>query len=401
MTRGTDITSMKRSYRTVTGADIPDKVVILLQRENELRYGENPMQGAAQFMIRAIAGNKEKMMKEECLADLVSIELSRAGGKSGWSATNYMDVTKALDVLKFFEEPSVAVMKHLVPSGFATQHEGNSLADIYRKARDADARSAFGSVVVFNRPVDVASAEAVMESYVECVVAPSFEEGTTEIFEKKKDIRVITYDGLDDIPKYKDDDVEGIFDMKVLPGGRAILQQPYVSSIRGPEDLITDPYVMRKKVAQDPVARDPTEAEIKDMLTAWYVNVGGVRSNGIVVVKDGVTVSVGSGQQERVGAVEQAIVKGYQKAMDREGVEYNPLYGISNINELDVDPFDGAVLSSDAFFPFRDSIDRIADVGMKAIIQPFGSVRDHEVIKALNEYDMAAAVTLERCFSHH
>lgn len=392
MARGTDVTAMKRTYRTPVAGEFPDELTIGLESESALRYGENPNQPAAVYRFKGIS-----------LAELTNIRLTKTG-KGGLSATNFMDVARALEVLKFFEAPSAAVMKHLIPSGFATQHEGNSLDDIYRKARDADARSAFGSIVVLNRPLDKTTAEAVMDSYVEGVAAPEYEKGTMEILERKKDIRAIQFSNLEKLPRFIGDDVEGLYDLKVLPTGRVIAQKPYLSSIKGPEELVLDPLVRKKDKETGTettyvVERDPTPRELRDMLTAWYVNLG-VRSNGIVFVKDGITVAVGAGQQERVGAVEQAIIKTYQKAMDREGIPYSSLEGASGRENLSVNPLEGAVISSDAFFPFRDSIDISAKVGITAVIQPGGSVRDYEVIEAVNEHNMAMAFTLERCFAH-
>jgi len=387
MARGTDVTDMKRSYRTAVAGDFPREFSIGLQKESDLRYGENPNQPAAVYRF-----------KGSSLAELTDIRLARSG-KGGLSATNFMDVARALDVLKFFADPSAAVMKHLIPSGFATQHNGNSLANIYRKARDADARSAYGSVVVFNRPLDKASAEAVMESYVEGVAAPEYEEGSMGILEAKKDLRVILYSNLDKLPKFAEDNTEGLYDLKVLPTGRVIAQKPYLTSIKSAKDLVLDPLVKDKDGKEFVVARDPTQEELEDMLTAWYVNLG-VRSNGIVFVKDGVTVAVGSGQQERVGAIEQAIVKAYQKAMDRLDFNYNALNGAPFRDTFASSTLRGAVCSSDAFFPFRDSIDLLASTGVSAIIQPGGSVRDSEVIQAVNEHGMAMSYTLERCFGH-
>ncbi len=388
MSRGTDVNNMKRAYRTAVAGEFPDRLTVELEKEGDLRYGENPNQPAATYRLRGTS-----------LPELTDIRVVKSG-KGGLSATNLMDVTRALETLKFFPNPSVSVMKHVVPSGFATKFQGNSLDDIYTKARDADARSAFGSVVVLNRPLDKATAEAIMSTYVEVVAAPEYEERTMDILGRRKDIRVATFSNLDRLPKFTGDDTEGLYDLKVLPTGRVIVQKPYLSSIRGPDDLITDSLV-RKDGSEYVVKRDPTLEELEDLLTAWYVNVGGVRSNGIVFVKDGVTVAVGSGQQERVGAIEQAIIKAYQKAMDREGVEYDPLEGTLLRNRLSLNPLYGAVMSSDAFFPFRDSIDRIARVGVTGVIQPGGSIRDYEVIQAVNEHGMTMAYTLERCFSHH
>jgi phosphoribosylaminoimidazolecarboxamide formyltransferase/IMP cyclohydrolase len=388
--RGTDVTDMKRKYRTVVAGEFPGELALKLTKGFDLRYGENPNQPAAVYEFASP------------LAKLTDIRLAKSG-KGGLSATNLMDVARALDILKFFERPSVAVMKHLVPSGFAKEYECSSLDEIYMQARDADARSAFGSVVVFNCPVSKMAAESVVSTYVEGVAAPEYEDGALGVLETKKDLRAMLYSNLSSLPRFVGDDTMGLYDMKVLPTGRVVVQAPYLSSIRSAKDLVLDPLVRKKgedgMVREYVVDRDPAPQELDDLLTAWYVNIG-VRSNGIVIVKDGVTLAVGSGQQERVGAVEQAITKAYQKAMDREGVEYDPLDGAFFRHRLNKNPLEHAVMSSDAFFPFRDSLDIAACVGISAVIQPGGSLRDDEVIRAANENDMAMAFTLERCFGH-
>lgn len=386
MTRGTDVTDMKRNYRMVVEGEFPSALGIELQKESDLRYGENPNQPAAMYKLNGTN-----------IANVTNIRLAKSG-KGGLSATNFMDVTRALEILKFFEVPAVAVMKHLVPSGFARQFNEKSLDNIYQQARDADARSAFGSIVVFNRPVNKATAETIMSSYVEGVAAPEFEKGTMEILERKKDIRAILYSNLDKISRFVGDDVNGFYDIKGLPTGRVLVQKPYLSSIRNAQDLVLDPLVEHEGI-RHVVERDPTQAEVEDLLTSWYVNLG-VRSNGIVFVKDGVTVAIGTGQQERVGAIEQAIIKSYQKAMDKEGIKYHAVAGAAQRSLLLRNPLEGSVMSSDAFFPFRDSIDTIAEHGVTAVIQPGGSVRDYEVIDAVNEHKMAMTYTLERCFGH-
>ena len=383
---GTDVSDFKRTYREATEGEFPYQLTIELQREAPLRYGENPNQPAAVYSF-----------KGSSLAEFTNIHLAKSG-KGGLSATNFMDVTRAMGFLKFFDMPAVAVMKHLIPSGFARQHEGNDQAAQYLLARDADARSAFGSVAVFNRPVEKATAEALMSTYVEGVAAPDFEEGALGILERKNDLRVIFFSNLDRLPRFTGDDVGGLYDLKVLPTGRVVVQAPYLSSIRGVQDLILDPMVKHEGKDYE-VQHPPTEQEIEDMVTAWHINIG-VRSNGIVLVKDGVTLAVGSGQQERVGAVEQAIVKAYQKAMDRRGIKYDFRKGTLDAFALSAHPLAGSVCSSDAFFPFRDSIDCLANARVAAVIQPGGSVRDYEVIQAANEYKMAMAFTLERCFGH-
>jgi phosphoribosylaminoimidazolecarboxamide formyltransferase/IMP cyclohydrolase len=368
---------------------------IRLEKELDLRYGENPHQPAALYRFQGTS-----------VAELTDIRLAKSG-KGGVSATNLMDVCRALGILKYFRMPAVAVMKHASPSGFARQHGDNHLADIYVRARDADARSAFGSVVVANRPVDRITAEAIFSSFVEAVAAPELEEGAMAAFESKKDLRVILFSHLDRIPAFQGDDVSGLYDLKVLPGGRIIVQAPYLSSIRGPADLICDPLV-KKDGCAFLVKRDPTPEEMEDLLTAWYVNIG-TSSNSIVFVKDGVTVAIGSGQRERVGAVEQAISGAYQKALDRKraaGEDGHCSWAPGDMGweemrqRLGQRPLEGAVMSSDGFFPFRDSIDAAAAEGVTAVIQPGGSLRDWEVIEAANDHDMAMAFTLERCFGH-
>lgn len=406
--RGTDVTDMKRKYRTVNAGEFAEDLVVILRKEVDLRYGENPNQPAAAYQfLAALSGTRKQEyhghedQKQTTLAALTDIRLAKSG-KNGLSATNMMDVTRALEMLKYFKSPAVAVMKHLVPSGFATQHDNNSLASIYVAARDADARSAFGCVAVVNHPLDKSTAEAIVSTYVEGVAAPEYEEGAIGILDTKKDLRAILYSNLDKLPKFTGDDTLGLYDLKCLPTGRVVVQTPYLTSIRGVQDLVLDPMVVKKKEDCEiryTVERDPTQQEVSDMLTAWYVNIG-VRSNGIVIVKDGVTLAVGSGQQERVGAVEQAIVKAYQKAMDREHIQYNPLMGASLRYKLSSNPLKGAVVSSDAFFPFADAIELLGTAEISAIIQPGGSIRDDEVISAVNKQRMAMAFTLERCFGH-
>ena len=383
-----NVGDVKNIYKTAVGGDFPDDMNFELVNKEELRYGENPNQPGALYDLKCSE-----------LSKLLDIKLEKSG-KGGLSGTNVLDVARAIDILKFFKEPSVAVMKHTIPSGFATECDGNALVEIYKNARDADARSAFGSVVVFNREVDKETAEEIMTSYVEAVAAPSFGSGAQEILSSKKNMRLMTFSNLDKIPKYEGEDSRGLFDVKAMPGGRALVQKIFLTKIKGKDDLITKPAVEDKETGKEvSVEREPTEQEIKDMLASWYVNIG-VRSNGVVIVKNGTTLAIGSGQQERVGAVEQAILKAYQKAMDREGIKFDSMKVMDSIDKMKENPLKGAVLSSDGFFPFRDSIDLISRFGIKAVIQPGGSIKDNEVIKAANDNKMSMVLTTERCFAH-
>ncbi len=357
-----DVSDLKNVYRRKVEDDYPERLELALEKEASLRYGENPNQPGALYR----AGGP------------VGITLLKSG-KGGLSATNLMDVTRALDILKYFDAPSVAVMKHTVPSGFATQHDAEGLKDIYAKARDADARSAFGSVVVLNREVDEETAEELLTSFVEAVVAPSFSMRAEALLGEKKSMRLLTFSGLDLLAKYEGDDASGINDVKSLPAGRVVVQKPFLTRIKEVSSLVLRPAVTGKDGVTASVEREPSTEEAKDLLTAWWVNLG-VRSNGIVIVKDGVTLAVGSGQQERVGAVEQALTKAYQKAMDRQGTPYQAMRVMESVESLAKNPLAGAVLSSDGFFPFRDSIDLLAAHGITAVVQPGGSIRDKDVI---------------------
>jgi len=381
-----NINDLKKIYRTVNTGNFPEEITLKLKKVNDLRYGENPNQPGAIYKIEGLN-----------LAELTNLRLLKSG-KGGPSATNILDVTRALEILKFFKEPSCAVMKHLIPSGFSTQYRDEELIELYKKARDADARSAFGSVVVFNREVDKKTAEEIMKSYVEAVAAPGFDKEAKKILSSKKNMRLFLFSNLDKIPKFAGDNTEGIFDLKVMNTGNLVVQVPYLSKIKNKKDLILKPMIKdgEKEVA---VKREPTEQELKDLLTAWYINIC-VRSNGIVIVKNGATLAVGSGQQERIGAVEQAILKAYQKAMDRDGISYDAMNVFAAKEKLKENPLKGAVLASDGFFPFRDSVDLVTKHGISAVIQPGGSVRDLEVIEAVNGHNMAMVFTTERCFGH-
>lgn len=383
---GKYVNDLKKIYRTANIGAFPDELTLNLEKEFDLRYGENPNQPGAVYKL-----------KGSTIAGLTGIKLLKSG-KGGISATNILDVARALEILKFFDKPSAAVMKHLIPSGFATQYNKNELVDIYKNARDADARSAFGSVVVFNKKVDTATAKEIMTSYVEAVAAPEFDKEAIGILSAGKNMRIMVFSNLDKIPKFAGDNIAGIFDLKAMNDGRLVVQAPYLSKIKGQKDLVMNPLV-KDGENETSVKRKPTEQELLDLMTSWYINLG-VRSNGIVIVKNGVTLAIGAGQQERVGAVEQAILKAYQKAMDREGVKYEPMNVMAFKDKLSENPLKGAVISSDGFFPFRDSVDLIAKTGISAIIQPGGSIKDFEVIEAANEHNMAMVFTMERCFGH-
>jgi len=353
--------SLRKRYRTAVEEGFPDEIRIriggderLYRKAMSLRYGENPHQPAAFYS------------PAEGPLTVGGLRLLKTG-KSGLSMTNVQDVDNAMRIVGYFGEPACAVMKHVNPSGAAVRNgPGEPLREVYRKARDCDALAAYGSVVGFNAPVDEATAEEIMGSYVEAVVAPGFEAGCMGHFEEKRDIRVIQVTGLDRISRWAGDPMEPL-DIAVMMDGSLVLQAPMLTKVRSPEDLR---WVTR---------RQGTAQEARDLLFSWYVCMN-VRSNGVVLSKGGATIGVGTGQQDRVTAVKLALEKAEMRGHR--------------------DEVPGSVLASDGFFPFRDSVDLLAEHGVAACVQPGGSVQDREVIDACDEAGIVMAFTDERCFRH-
>ncbi len=370
--------SQKRSsiYFAASGKVFPEKIDFLgleYQKIEDLRYGTNPNQGAAFYRP---AGESSLV--------LGAMEILKSG-KGGLSQTNLEDMHHALSIVKYFERPACAVMKHLNPSGAALQFRDEPQVEVYRKAREADSRAAFGSVVAFNTTVTAGTAEEIMTTVVEAVVAPDYESAALAAFEdyqrfgRNRHIRVVKVNNLGSLPRFEGDNTAGHLEVKVFGDGSLVLAEPFLTSIRGPQDLV--PAEAENGEGVKIVCKTvPAADQVQDLLFAWYVNFN-VRSNGVIIAKDGVTLAVGTGQQDRVGAVEQAI----EKAVTYAGAE----------------ALRGAAISSDGFFPFRDSIDRLAQAGISSVIQPGGSLRDWEVVEACNEHGIAMVFTGERCFSHH
>ncbi len=367
---------LKAMYRTRTTGQFPDTFTVLdnvYEKVEDLRYGTNPHQAAAFYRPVTSAGlvlGAYKMLKT---------------GKSGLSQTNLEDMHHAVGILKYMERPACAVMKHCNPSGVAIEREGMPLVEIYQRARDADAQAAFGSVVAFNAEVDADTAEEIMQTIVEGVVAPGFSNAALERFndherfKKNKDIRIVLAPSFNTLPKYLGD-TPNAWEMKVFDDGSIVLAQPYLSRLRSVADFVSA-YNEHPKKGRIDIARPATARELDDLLFAWRVNLH-VRSNGVVIARNGQTLAVGTGEQDRVGAVQQAIHKAAAKYKGTESLE-------------------GAVMASDGFFPFRDAVDAATDAGITALAQPGGSVNDYDAIVACNEKQAAMVFTLERCFSHH
>ena len=340
---------------------------------DDLRYGTNPHQTAAFYKP---AGRTNVIGDMEILKT----------GKSGLSQTNLEDISYSLNIIKFFDEPACACMKHVNPSGAAVGVASEALVEVYRKARDCDPRAAFGSVVAFNVGVDADTAREIMRSFVECVVAPAFTAEALEVFNDQestklnKHIRIIRCGSPADLPRYVGDPCENHRTIKILADGSLVLADPLLTHVRSVEDIKTA-VAESKKLGTVASIHEPTPQQKRDMLVAWYMNLS-VRSNGVIIVKNGGSLAVGTGEQDRVGAVEQAIWK-YQ----------NKYQGPETIAD--------AAMASDGFFPFPDGVEVAAEAGVKAIIAPAGSIRDASVIARANELGVAMCHAPERVFSHH
>ncbi|HOV32178.1 MAG TPA: IMP cyclohydrolase [Candidatus Hydrogenedens sp.] len=368
--------NLKAMYRTKTEGSFPKNIEIMGKhwtKVEDLRYGTNPHQPAAFY--RPVESDKVFLGDYKILKT----------GKSGLSQTNLEDLHHAFGILKFLKQPACAVMKHCNPSGVAVRREGQTLTDVYIRARDADSQAAFGGVAAFNVEVDESIANEIMQTVVEGVAAPSFTNEALTVFNqfekyrRNKEIRIIQVPPLDRLPKYTDESIY-TWEMKVFDDGSIILVQPYLTKIKSIDDfMIASTEHPKKGKIESTVI--PSHRELEDLLFAWYVNIH-VRSNGVVIAKNGQTIAVGTGQQDRVGAVEQAVDKAQKKYKGNETLE-------------------DAVLASDGFFPFADAIEAAIRVGIRAIAQPGGSVNDYEIIETANKAGVAMLFTGERCFSHH
>src|SRR5574341_792585 len=310
--RGTDISKFKRIYRERNEGEFPKILPLIAEKEWDLKYGENPnQQGAIYFLSNA-----------RTIVDLTNLQYVRSDGKGkgGLSLTNTMDITRGMDNLKWFSDPACVIMKHnvLAAYNFKKRTSGESQARLFRVSRDADRRSCFGGTAVFNRPLELETVDALFELYrpkegqryrMDVVAAPGYEEGVVGKIEKyANDIRISEFSSLNRLPKFIGDETYNLLSIKEMPTGRLGIQSIYLTSVRRTADVVKDPMFIEKTGTKHVIGKDPTEAELDDLVTAWWLNITGARSNGIVFVKDGVSVSVGSGQVERVGAVEQAIV---------------------------------------------------------------------------------------------
>jgi phosphoribosylaminoimidazolecarboxamide formyltransferase/IMP cyclohydrolase len=316
--------------------DFPKELTIPMRKKTNLRYGENPHQKASLYVNPIEEG--------------LSVADSEILQGKEMSYNNYLDVEASLLLVKEFENPACVIVKHNNPCGVA---ERDNLYEAYQLALQTDPKSAFGGIVAFNRQLDGKTAKALTELFLEVVVAPSFSEEALDILKTKKNLRVV---------KIKNFDKEIVGkDLKRLTGG--YLVQDRDKGLYETLEVVTE--------------RKPTEKELEDLIFALKV-VKHVKSNAVVIAKDRRSVGIGVGQTSRVDSLETAVKKAQEFSL----------------------PLEGSVLASEAFFPFRDSIDFAAKYGIKAVIQPGGSIRDGEVIQACNEHGIAMIFTKMRHFKH-
>ncbi|ELY93180.1 phosphoribosylglycinamide formyltransferase [Natrialba chahannaoensis JCM 10990] len=322
---------------------LPGRRLVSSDRLDTLRYGENPHQDAAVYADYTC---------DE--ASVVHADQLNEGAKA-LSYNNYNDADGALNLIKEFDEPAAAVIKHTNPAGCAT---ADSLAAAYEKALATDPQSAFGGIVALNRECDAATAEQITDSFKEIVVAPGYTDDALDVLFEKENLRVLDVGELSDEPT-------GRFTEKPLVGGRLVQERDLQTISVDDLEIVTE--------------HEPTAEELESMVFAWQT-LKHVKSNGVLFADGTETVGIGMGQVSRVDAVRLAAMKADEHAQGKDA--------------------EGAVMASDAFFPFPDGIEEAAEAGIEAVVQPGGSVNDDDVIEAADEHGIAMAFTGQRSFRH-
>jgi phosphoribosylaminoimidazolecarboxamide formyltransferase/IMP cyclohydrolase len=318
------------------GEQMPESYTVTFEKVQDLRYGENPHQ-AAGFYREPLAGQGNVATAKQ----LHGKELSY---------NNINDADAALSIVKEFSEPAVVAVKHTNPCGVGI---GNTISEAYQKAYESDPVSIFGGIIAANRPIDKETALQLKEIFLEIIMAPSFTAEALEILQEKKNLRLLELGDLNGKDK-------AAWRLTSVEGGVLVQSEDTKQITEADLEVVTD--------------RQPTQEEIQQLLFAWKV-VKHVKSNAIVLAKDNMTIGVGAGQMNRVGAARIAIEQAGDKST-------------------------GSVLASDAFFPMPDTVEEAAKAGVTAIIQPGGSIRDEDSIKAANEHGIAMVFTKVRHFKH-
>jgi phosphoribosylaminoimidazolecarboxamide formyltransferase/IMP cyclohydrolase len=413
---------LKQMYRTIVKDHFPPRMEIAFIGEDDnrqtllyervawtiegeakgLRYGENPGQEAA--LYRLVNGNltladTQTIQPGRYLAS--DIELLQSGKHPG--KTNLTDADNALNILRYFTDtPTAVIVKHNNPCGAA---QADSLAEAYHRAYMADRVAAFGGCIALNRAVDKATAEAIADQYAEVVVAPAYESGTLDILGQRKNLRVIRINAIDKLQTFVG---QRVVDFKSLIDGGVIAQWSFAPVTLKTSDLILASSEHQGQTYK--IAREPTPAELEDLLFGWLVE-SGLTSNSVIYVKDRCTVGIGTGEQDRVGVAEIARDKAYRKLADRYcfeelGIAFNELQDQEKTKAIEARVRDekgglpGASMVSDAFFPFRDGVDVGIREGIRAVVQPGGAMNDWNVIEACNAADVTMVFTGQRSFKH-
>jgi phosphoribosylaminoimidazolecarboxamide formyltransferase/IMP cyclohydrolase len=314
----------------------PDTITMTFEKQQDLRYGENPHQSAAYY--RKLLTDKGSMVN--------AVQLH---GKE-LSYNNINDLNGALQTLSEFNEPAAVAVKHANPCGIGV---GNNIYEAYIKAYKADEISIFGGIVALNRTVDQKTAEEINKIFIEIVIAPAYDKDALETLKGKKNIRILQLAKLENMEKIQ-------LEVKTISGGLLIQEEDNKDFTSEDLRVVTH--------------RKPTDEEMTNLMFAWKA-VKHVKSNAIVIAKDNMTLGIGPGQTNRIWAA--------QMSLERAGTEAK-----------------GAVLSSDAFFPFSDVVQEAAKAGITAIIQPGGSLRDQDSIDECNKYGIAMVFTGMRHFKH-
>ena len=431
------MSELSRQYRRDLTENFPDSLTIKLgetelvyaktfmrlpdgsggQVESGLRYGENPDQPAA--MYRLINGNLAVsgvtyVGPADGLVSALGLSGSEIhGSRKHPSKTNLTDVDAGLGILRYLSaKPSAVIIKHNNPSGAAW---AGNVAEAFRAAFEADRVAAFGGALVINRPLDKTTAELMSSRYLEVVAAPDFEEGALDAILAKPDLRVFKIPRINELSKYQ---ALRFLDIKSLIDGGLIIQRSALNLVRSPSDLTA------AKAERDGhsivSARAPSEAEALDLVFGWAVEQG-VISNSVIFVKNGATAGIGCGQHDRVGVVEIAAFKArrnlcesiakrlfgesfteLQSQVAKGARPQGALASILEEVEARQGGLAGSSMVSDAFFPFRDAVDKAIAQKVTAIAHPGGSLKDFESIEAANQADppVAMVFTGQRAFKH-
>jgi phosphoribosylaminoimidazolecarboxamide formyltransferase/IMP cyclohydrolase len=333
--------------------DLGRRFELRLEKIRDLRYGENPHQRAAWYRVGD--GIARQIGVTAGLGEAAILQ-----GKE-LSYTNLLDLDAAARMVLEFDTPAAAVVKHTNPCGAAI---GESAAEAYIRARDADRTASFGGVVAINRTIDVAAAEAIVATRIDAVIAPGVHDQARRVLGRKSEMRVVTA-ALEDALKFP-------ADLRSILGAFLMQDGDRVVEARTPWNGAALPHGFRVATK-----RQPTGEEWQALRFAWRI-CAHVKSNSVVFTDARRTLAIGAGQMSRVDAANVAIMKA--RAANQ--------------------PLAGSVAASDAFFPFRDGLDAVAQAGATAVVQPGGSVRDAEVIAAADEHGMAMVFTGRRHFRH-